>query len=165
MDALRDWYSELAPRERLLVAVAALLTVVAIVVLGMFRPLNARVDRGMEIVAEKESLLTELEQVAARLGPQRGSAAVTPAGSGQSLVLVVDQTTRRNGLAEYLTRNQPDGEDKIRLRFERAPFDELMQWLVELRSTQGLTAESANIDTAPEAGRVNCNLVLIRAGS
>jgi len=102
--------------------------------------------------------------VAARRGPQRpGRGAAPAAGSNQSLVLVVDRTTRSRGLATYLKRNQPDGDDTIRLRFENAPFDNLVGWLGELETAYGLAAVSADIDAGGEPGRVNCNLVISRA--
>ena len=164
MDALRDWFNDLAPRERVLVAAASLLLLFAIVVLGAVRPLTSKAARSTEIVADREALLAELDEVAARLGPQRGNNASASAASGQSLVLIVDRSTRSRGLAEFLVRNQPDGENKIRLRFERAPFDTLVEWLVELQVRHGLSAQSANIDKSPERGRVNCNLVLTRGG-
>lgn len=164
MDALRDWFNELPPRERVLVSAAGLLLALAIVVLGAVRPLSSKAVRNAEIVADREALLAELDDVAARLGPQQGGSNPAAAAGGQSLVLIVDRTTRSRGLAEFLTRNQPDGENKIRLRFERAPFDTLVEWLVELQVRHGLSAQSANIDKSPERGRVNCNLVLTRGG-
>ena len=82
-----------------------------------------------------------------------------------SLVVVVDQTTRSAGLAMYLKRNQPDGASSIRLRFENAPFDTLVEWLAELQSKYNVSAISANIDMASDPGRVNCNFTLGRTGA
>lgn len=162
MDALRNWFEQLSPRERVLVSIAGTLTLFAIVYLLGFRPLLINAARNAEVVAEYQALLDELSQLAARRGPQRGTAGAG-AGGDQSLVLVVDRTTRNQGLAEYLKRNQPDGADAIRLRFEDAPFDNLIAWLVEMQSTFGVGAVSANIDSSRSPGRVNCNLVLSRA--
>ncbi len=164
MNALRNWFEELTPREQTLVAAAGLLLAVAIVVIGLVRPVASSAARNAETVAEREALLAELTDVATRLGPQRGNAQVAAGTGNQSLVLIVDQSTRQRGLQDYLVRNQPDGSDKIRLRFERAPFDDLVEWLVQMSQQHGLGAISANIDTAPESGRVNCNLVLSRSG-
>ena len=72
MDAFRDWFNELAPRERVLVSAAGLLLVFAILVLGAVRPLISKAARNAEIVADREALLAELDDVAARLGPQQG---------------------------------------------------------------------------------------------
>lgn len=162
MDALRNWFEQLAPRERVMVSAAGALMLFAIVYLAGFRPLSISTERNAAMVADQQELLEELTQLAARRGPQRG--AVTGTGGGdQSLVLVVDRTTRDKGLGAYLKRNQPDGADAIRLRFEDAPFDNLLSWLVEMQSTYGVGAISANIDTSRSPGRVNCNLVLSRA--
>jgi len=160
MDALRTWLDQLEPRERLLVLLAGALLLVAIVVIGGLRPLFDRAERNAQRVSDQEQLLGEIEQVAARLGPQRGSPAA--AAGGDSLVLVVDRSTRARNLGGYLKRNQPDGDTAIRLRFERAPFDDLMAWLAELQNQHAIGVDSANIDASNETGRVNCNLVLSR---
>ena len=161
MDALSQWFDQLAPRERLLVLFAGGLLVAAVILLGGLRPLLKHADRNAQLVSDQESLLAELEQVALRIGPQRGSAGPAT-GADQSLVLLVDRSTRSRNLAVYLKRNQPDGDDSIRLRFERAPFETLVQWLVELQAEYGISTVSANIDASNEVGRVNCNLILSR---
>jgi general secretion pathway protein M len=161
MEALRAWFEQLAPRERALVVAASVLVVFAVVYVGGWQPLQVRAEQNAKAVADYRALLDELTQVAARRGPQRGAEAAPD--SEQSLVLLVDRTTRNQGLANYLKRNQPDGDEMIRLRFEEAPFDNLLRWLVEMQSRYGIGAVSANIDASRAAGRVNCNLVLSRA--
>jgi general secretion pathway protein M len=135
-----------------------------VVMLGI-RPVLTKVSRGRELISEKQALLTELSQVAQRIGPQSGGGQVAPLAGGQSLVVVVDKTTRERGLALNLKRNQPDGDSSIRLRFENASFDTLMGWLSQLQNQYGLTTTSANIDVAAGSGRVNCNLTLERIGA
>ena len=162
MEALRAWFEQISPRERVMVVAAAALLIIAIVYLAGFRPLLVSAARNQALVSDQQELLGELSQLAARRGPQRGAVGAG-AGRDQSLVLVVDRTTREKGLATYLKRNQPDGSDSIRLRFEDAPFDNLLSWLVDMQSTYGVGAVSANIDSSRSPGRVNCNLVLSRA--
>ena len=142
-----------------------LLVVIAIIVLGIVRPISSQTTRGHEIVADKRELLNDLERLAERLGPQQITMSPVTAGNTDSLVLVVDQTTRNAGLAPYLKRNQPDGDSSIRLRFENAPFDTIVEWLAELESRYGLSTTSANIDMAAATGRVNCNFTLARSGA
>lgn len=161
---MKEWFEQLEQRERLLVAIAGALVIIALVVILIIRPISGQTSRGLELVDEKQALLTELEQVAQRIGPQGGNASSVNTANADSLVVVVDQTTRSAGLAPYLKRNQPDGANSIRLRFENAPFDTIVEWLAELQVNFGMSATSANIDMAADPGRVNCNFTLARAG-
>ncbi|MGI9342928.1 MAG: type II secretion system protein GspM [Gammaproteobacteria bacterium] len=165
VNSLRAWFEQLAPRERLLVAAAAGVIVLAVIIMAGVRPVMSQSKRGHELVEDKRELLAELREVAARLGPQRGAGAAAARGSTQSLVLVIDQTTRSSGLAQHLKRNQPDGADSIRLRFENAPFDNLVTWLNTLQNQHGISVTSANIDASQQPGRVNCNLTVARQGA
>jgi len=161
---MKEWFEQLELRERLLVMAAGALVLIFIITTFGIRPIINKTSRGQELVEDKQALLVELSQVAQRLGPQSGPNQSTDAGSTQSLVVLVDQTTRTRGLAPYLKRNQPDGTSRIRLRFENAPFDTLVEWLDQLESQYGLTATSANIDVAAGLGRVSCNLTISKSG-
>jgi general secretion pathway protein M len=160
--SLRDWFEGLAPREKVLVAIAASLLVLAIIVIGAVRPLAAGHKRASEQLADRRAILADIERVAARFGPQGGGSA-TPQPSGESLVVLVDRMTRSRGLAPYLKRNEPDGVTSIRLRFENAPFDDLINWLVEMQVAQAVSVVNATADPGQEAGRVSANIQLSRA--
>lgn len=159
---MTDWFMQLEPRERLLIGCAAALLIVALIILLGVRPLMNGTERNQRMLEDKLALLADLDQAAARLGPQTNRSGTPSTAARQSLVVLVDQTTRNHGLSGNLKRNQPDGADSIRLRLENAPFDALVQWLAELQNRHGLSAVSANIDAAQARGRVNCNLVLSR---
>ena len=160
---MKDWFLQLDPRERVMVTVGAIVVVAALIVMIGVRPLAGGVARAEQQVDDKQVLLTELDALAERLGPGAARNGGAAPGDEQSLVLLVDRTTRAAGLAPYVKRNQPDGEN-IRLRFENAPFDGLLEWLATIRNEYGLVAVSANVDRSREPGRVNCNIVLTRAG-
>lgn len=159
---LRAWFDGLAPRERVLVAAAAVIVAFAVVVIGVVRPLAGARAAALAQIEDKQAVLADIERVAARFGPQAGAARQAQP-SGESLVVLVDRTTRSRGLAPYLKRNEPDGNASIRLRFENVPFDELASWLVELQATQGIAVATANADPGDAAGRVTANLQLARA--
>jgi general secretion pathway protein M len=160
---MREWFDRLAPRERLLVTLAAVLTLFAVVVVGGLRPLAASRTAARAQLADKQAVLADIERVAARFGPQAGGAATPVQPTGESLVVLVDRTTRSRGLAGYLKRNEPDGNASIRLRFENAPFDDLIVWLAEMQTTQGIGVVTASADPSDVVGRVSANLQLSRA--
>ncbi len=161
---MKEWFYKLAPRERLLVGTAAVLTGILLIVTLGIRPMISQTTRSHERIEDKRKLLSELERVAERIGPQTGSNRGTTGAAIQSLVVIVDRTTRGSGLAPYLKRNQPDGTNSIRLRFENAPFDATIEWLGGIKNRYGLIVSAANIEAAATTGRVNCNLTLTRGG-
>lgn len=161
---MKEWFRKLAPREQMLVSVAAILAAITLIVTLGVRPIISGSIKGQERVADKLELLSEIERVAERIGPQTGSSPGAAGGGNQSLVVIVDSTTRSNGLAPYLKRNQPDGANSIRLRFEAVPFDAVIEWLGIMKNQYGLLATAANIDKSGAPGRINCNLTLSRGG-
>lgn len=158
---LQERLDALAPRERWLVLAAAALAVFALVVMLVIRPVYGARARVAERLAEQQALLHDVEQFAQRFGPQVPGA--TPAaGSGESIVVLVDRSTRERGLGGYLKRNQPEGPDGVRLRMENVPFDDFLGWLADLQDRHGLAAASASFDPTGEPGRVNANLGLVK---
>jgi general secretion pathway protein M len=160
---LRARFEQLAPRERLLIAAAGVLAILALVIMLGVRPLFASSRRAAEQVADKQALLGDLERLAARLGPQTPATGAAMPNDNQPLVVLVDRTTRAQGLGQFLKRNEPDGAASIRLRFENAPFDTLLVWMVEMQNAHQLATINASIDPGQDMGRVNCSLQLARA--
>jgi general secretion pathway protein M len=160
---IREWFERLAPRERWLVLAAAVFAILALVYALGLQPLYAARGRAAAEVEAQRSLLGDIEQVARRYGPQGAAAApirTDGQANGESLVVVIDRSTREGGLGSYLKRNQPEGANGVRLRLENVPFDELTAWLVDTQVKHGLSADSASFDPSGEPGRVNSNLVL-----
>jgi general secretion pathway protein M len=157
---VKDWFLSLAPRERLFVAAGGALVLILLVWGLLLSPLYGATAAAAARVEAKRNLLGFLRGAAAELMavPQNGSA--RPDLAGQSLVIIVDRSAREAGLGAALTRNQPVGEDGIRVRLENAPFDALARWLGAINSGPGLAIESASFDRTPDPGRVNASLVL-----
>ncbi|MBW7929696.1 MAG: type II secretion system protein M [Gammaproteobacteria bacterium] len=160
---LPAWFLELAARERLLVICAAALGVFALVWMLALAPLLAGQRQARTELAEQREVLADIERVAARFGsqPMAGQqAADRPAA--ESLVVLVDRTTRAAGLGGHLKRNEPEGDAGIRLRFEDVPFDGLVDWLAGLQSAQAVGVVAATVDPGQVPGRVTVNLQLGR---
>lgn len=157
--AIREWFDKLAPRERWLVLAAAAFALFALIYALGLQPLYAARGRAAAELEVRRALLSDIEQVARRFGSQSNATGPVPA-TGESLVVVIDRSTRERGLGAYLKRNQPEGANGVRLRLEGVPFDDLTAWLAEVQAAHGLSAASASFDPTGEPGRVNSNLVL-----
>ncbi len=164
MSAIRGWFEHLQSREKLIVSSGTVVVAVALIVSLGIRPLYVNSARTAERVTNKEAVLVKLEQASRRLNSGTAGSARAIEAASQSMVVVVDKSARSLRLGQYLTRNQPDGVTGIRLRFENAPFDDLVKWIAEIQTRYGMTAVSASFDKAGASGRVNCSLVLERLG-
>jgi len=155
---MKDWFEMLQPRERFVLGLGGAIAVLILVWSFAWMPLrgaNLNLDAA---VADKYVLLADVS----RLQPS-GALPVPAATSAESLVLIVDRTHRAHGLGGTLSRNQPDGENGIRVTFQRVPFTQLVSWLGALRQGHGIVVDTANLDGTEQPGLVNASLVLRRS--
>lgn len=161
---MKDWFFGLEPRERLFVAIGGVLLAIFLFWGLLLSPLYGASAATANRVEAKRNTLSFLRGAAAELAGATQMPVAGPDLSGQSLVVIVDRSARQAGLGTALTRNQPVGDDGIRVRLENASFDAITRWLAAIDASSGLGIESASFDRTPEEGRVNASLVL-RQGS
>ena len=157
---MRAWFDNLERRERIVLTIGAAVVSLIIAWGFIWTPLR---DGAIELgdgVIQKNQMLVTLQRAEAL---STTGTAVAAGGAAQSLVLLVDQTHRAHGLAGTLSRNQPDGTDGIRVTFQAASFDSLVDWLITLQNSHGVSVESANFDRTRQAGLVGATLVLRRS--
>ena len=161
---MKDWWITLQPRERTFILGGSVLLVGFLIFWLGLKPLFQNASAARERVAEKAILLADLRTTATELGDRSRLTASLPSAN-ESLVVIVDRSTRETGLASALKRNQPVSDDEIRVRFENATFNQVMAWLGILHSNYGIEIDSAAFETMTEPGRVQASLVLKRAKS
>lgn len=159
---MSEWFASLAPRERVFVAAAGVVVVIAVYWFALWMPLeNGERDLTARIENWRSSL-SELRPLRGRLDASDAQAASESAN--RSLVVVVDNTLRARNLYGALQRSQPTSNDGIRVEFENVAFDDLVLWLGGLDSRHGLRVQSASFsDTSGnDRGRINASLTLER---
>lgn len=160
---MRRWFESLEARERLFVALAAGVLVVAVFWLAVWMPL----DRGQQSLASSvdqwRQSLAELRRLKGRMGSGETTTGA-PVDANRSLVLIVDSTLREHGLYSALQRSQPGSGNDIRIELRDAAFDDLVLWLGDVSSRYGLQVQTASFLTASEEnnGRVNSTVTLER---
>ena len=152
---LEDWYGALAPREQLIVRLGALVAAL-LVILALVLQLHAALGRFESRLAAKRADLAYITSVLPELRSMP-----TPQGAGQSVVTVIDQTTRDAGLGANLRGADPSGMGGVRVRLEGAAFDALVPWLLRVQREHALRVQSATLERTDAPGRVNANLTLV----
>ncbi len=130
---MKAWFATLSPRERIIVVAGGGLLIMALLI-GSWLSFVDDVERMREAVSEQRVVSQWMESAAQEaLILRKGGNQKHVANSGGSLLSRVDQTARRSGLGSAMTRVEPDGSDKVRIRLERVNFDKMMRWLQNMR--------------------------------
>jgi type II secretory pathway component PulM len=147
----------LSERERRMVIIGGVAGVL-LLIFGVLLPLDSSVSKAQERVGKKQADLAWMHAV----GPELATAGPTVArpSSQESLLVVVDRAARESGLGGALTSSEPQGPGVLRVRLEKAPFDIMIGWLARLADQNGISVDTANIDTAGAPGVVTASLVL-----
>jgi general secretion pathway protein M len=159
---MKEWYANLAVRERLIVAVGGVVTLLILFWALVWLPLDRSQDELRSSVGDWQQSLAELRVLGASMSLDEGDAASAPTGdTGQSAVVVVDQTLRERNLNSAVKRRQPT-PNGIRVEFEDVAFDQLVVWLGDLSATHGLSVQAGSLSqgTRAEKGRINASLTL-----
>lgn len=159
---MSDWFRNLERREQWVVVGGGLVLAAVLFLLLVVRPLYAGTARMAQRVEDKQELVVWMRSVAPELSAAGPIVRGEGSSSGDSLVLVVADTAAASDLRQYLKQNQPAGDNSIRVRFEAAPFDQLVQWLGALQLQHGVRIDSASFDGGVQPGLVTASLVLER---
>jgi general secretion pathway protein M len=158
---MKAWFESLQAREKKFVVAAAIAVTIAILFLGIWRPLD-RAHRQLESSVETwRSAIADLRPLRAQL---QSATTTATTGRNESLVVIIDNTLRQRGLYTSLQRSQPIAQNGIRVEFENAAFDDLVLWLGDLGQSYGLHLQSGSFsrNTAGTAGRVNATVTVER---
>ncbi len=158
----KERWQQMAPRERLLVGIAAGVVALMLGFLLIWQPLFGSTARLREEVAGQRELLQWLHAVEPEVQRLRGERSVPGTARGGSLMSLVDQTSNASGLKSFVTRIQPEGDKEVRVWLEQAPYDEVMRWLITLELDAGVRIVEFNVSRGPSPGLVAARINLQR---
>jgi type II secretory pathway component PulM len=161
---MKDWLDTLAPRERIMVLVCAVVVAITLLWLLVWKPLDSRHDALRSSVSDWETGLAQLQRVAELRGSDSSAGGSPNPGADQTPVIIVDTTLRARGLSGALRRSQPTTSTGIRVEFENVAFNSLVLWLGDLSNRYGMDVQAGTLSVPAQAdpGRINATLTLER---
>ena len=161
---MKDWFASLEQREQQFVTVGAIAVVLAVVYLGIWSPLEKSHTSMQEDVVTWQQSLSDLKALRPRLAAAGGSP-TQATSTGQTPIIIVDQTLRSRGLDRFRSRSQPVSSNGIRVDFENVAFDELVIWLGDVSSQHGMHVQAGTFSGGNQTGtgRINASVTLERA--
>lgn len=158
---IAERWRALAPQERrTLIAGGA----VAALLLGWALVWHPLAQRRAELRQQVERSRLELDYVrrgAAEIERLRAAGTRSRADrQGRSLLALADATARSGGLEAALKRVEPAGSGTVRVSFEYANFDALVDWIEGLARGYGVETTDFSADRADGVGLVNARITL-----
>lgn len=155
-----SYWVQLRPREQVLLSIAGTLLIALILYASAWKPLQmATEDLKAGISKNIEDLNWMRMNSAEARQLQRSGNRSAQSARGGSMLANIDSTAKSAGLGQYVRRVEPEGNERVRVWFEKAPFDDLSRWLKTMTVQYGYQIETASLDRSPESGRVGARLV------
>lgn len=158
---MREWFDGLAERERRALLIGALAAATALLYVFLLDPLHQAVAHARVQVQAARHLNEWMHSAAAEAAALRVTAG--PAGGPtrhESLLSIIDRSTRAAGLKNAVKRLNPESDRKARLTLEHARFDALINWLIGLASVQGVGIADISIEREDQPGMASAAVTL-----
>ena len=160
MNQVKQWFNELAPRERQMVS-AALVVIILFVIYQTWTSFVSHVDKLQHRVDNQQTILTWMQQAANEVKQLRGSAGTSNRPKGKQLLLgLIDRSAKQNQLGGSLQKVQPEGEQGVRIWLEKAPFKSIIIWLDNLQYQHGLVVTDISLESQDVTGTVSARVLI-----
>jgi len=155
------WWQGLSAGERRILSVGA---PIAVLLLGwalVWHPLAARRTELEQTIDNQRRDLAYVHQGATEIGRLQVTGKQSRGDrQGKSLLALADATARSSGLETSLKRVEPVGSRSVRVSFEGANFDAMVQWIEALSKNYAVEASDLSADRADGIGLVNARVTL-----
>ena len=158
---IRAWWRRLQLREQRMLGAGAIIVALLLGWALLWYPLmHARTDLEKRVASQRADLawmqqaLGEVHQLHAQGTHGRAER------QGKSLLALADVSARGAALAGALKRVEPAGGKSVRVNFEVANFDALVNWLEALARDYGVQATDFSADKVEGLGLVNARVTL-----
>lgn len=151
---IQNWWASLATREQQLVSIAAVVLGVGALYWFIWQPLQQGYVNKRQALTQAQLQLAKLQQAL----PQLQQAGASEGRVGGSLAQIVSNSSRTYNIR--VSRMQPQN-DQLQLVLEDVPFEQLLRWLDQLQSTNGVKLVSLDVADTDTSGIVRVRRMVI----
>jgi general secretion pathway protein M len=151
---VNNWWSGLAGREQRLVSIATVVLSIGVLYWLIWQPLHQAIDTKTTALSQGQLQLMQLQQAL----PQLQQASANQGRTGGSLAQIVTNSSRSYNIT--VSRMQPQN-DQLQLVLEDLPFEQLLRWLAQLQTTNGVKLVSLDVSNTDSSGIVRVRRMVI----
>jgi general secretion pathway protein M len=157
---IREWFGNLDAREQRMAIVAAAVLGV-LVFFSVWLSFTHQASQLDKTVAEQRALRQWMQKSAQEAEQLRNVLRISgKVNTSQSLLALTDQTARQGRLGGALKREEPEGQNIVRVWLEQAAFDDVVEWLDDLQRRFGVSVTNITVDKRDMPGRVDARITL-----
>ena len=163
---MKEWFNNLQTRERNLVLGAAFILAALVIYLLLWEPVTQKVVGLKNSVNTQQAQLAWMQQASREiLALQKDSRHPPALNSGTSLINAVENSAKKSGIRDTITRTEPQGSDKIAVELRNTEFDRLVDWIGVLTNQYNARVTQFNASRTDVIGRVDARFILSRESS
>ena len=155
----RVWFEQREPREQLALRVLAMALGLTLLWLLIWQPLRHGHQDAVADYQRNSRLKAWIEDNSHAVRGAGKNAART--GAGADWIAQLSRSADGAGVA--LRGFSPEGEQAVRIQIEAQPFAEVLGWLQQLESQQGIRVANAEFSSTSSSGLINLRATLKRA--
>ncbi|HDN26640.1 MAG TPA: type II secretion system protein M [Thioploca sp.] len=158
---MKQWFNQLAPRERraLIIGIVALGGI--IIYFMLWEPFTTERTQLENIISSQKATLDWMNETAAEVQQLRNQSKTSSVKTRkQSLLSLIDKSTRTGALSKANKRIEPKGERQVRVNFKEVSFTELMRWLGQLHNQHQVQVSTITIEPQHTPDKVKVRLIL-----
>ncbi|OQY48401.1 MAG: hypothetical protein DRR08_05490 [Candidatus Parabeggiatoa sp. nov. 2] len=158
---MKQWFNQLAPRERraLIIGIVALGGI--IIYFMLWEPFTTERTQLENIITSQKATLDWMNETAAEVQQLRSQSKTSSVKTRkQSLLSLIDKSTRTGALSKANKRIEPKGERQVRVNFKEVSFTELMRWLGQLHNQHQVQVSTITIEPQHTPDKVKVRLIL-----
>ncbi len=149
------WYYGREPGEQRIVAALAVLVAVAVLWLGVWKPVS---DWRSVAHNRYQNAQANLDWIRANESRARALAGSGAATTERSLVPVITRSAQTQGI--QINRFQPESSGAVSVTIQGQRFNDLLRWLHQLQENNGVAVLRLAIDADERPGIVNAQVRL-----
>lgn len=155
---LREFWADIAPRERKLISIGLLILLPLALYLYVWQPITSERAR---LALRVDKLRGELQLMRAQSEEVKHLRQQAAIRSADTLEASAKLVAARFGLADSFSALTAQSSDRLNVEMQAAPFDAWLRWVGEL-NLQGISLSACKIEALPTPGHVRVKATLTR---
>ncbi|PCK08146.1 MAG: general secretion pathway protein GspM [Alteromonadaceae bacterium] len=157
MNALKEWWEQASSKDQLYLVAGGGCLALYLLFVGVLQPIQDKRDKQMVRLQAQQDSLERVRVMAAQYQANKESSN-TANTSGGNVENIVQRSLSPAGLSA--SSMDASGGSGVRLRFNDAPFDKVLDWLYDMEVSQGLQVRDLNVANGEGTGTVSVNIRL-----